>query len=352
MCRKKINKTPHHQARPGSHNPNEVKQTRYSQGQGRNSNRRIHELNVNSESSDEFDTLVFDTITVDSITPDSNSQTKDDEIVMIDIELPNNTHNTHLRAKVDTGAQANIRRQRLYRSMFPENISYDGKPKISAVKKSTTTLTAYGGTPIPQFGTCEIKCSYKNNSTSATFYVTDVHSKAIIGLPTALDYHLITLNCSVEESQDTAKLKPSTCIDNKSHVIAQYPNCFNEIGKFQGEYHITLGLSVPPVIHLPRRVPIILKDDIKHEFEEMEQLDIITKVRKGEPTAWVNSLVYRRKPNGRLRIWLDPKGLNVAIQRDRHVIPTLEEMLPKLNGATGPFLYPRRNKRLLERDTR
>jgi hypothetical protein len=108
-------------------------------------------LNVNNESSDEFefDTLVFDTITVDSITPDSNSQTKDEALVMIDIELPNNTHNTQLRAKVDTGAQANILPLRLYRSMFPENISYDGKPKISAVKKSTTTLTAYGGTPIP-----------------------------------------------------------------------------------------------------------------------------------------------------------------------------------------------------------
>jgi hypothetical protein len=158
---------------------------------------------------------------------------------------------------------------------------------------------------------------------------------------TRLDLHLITLNCSVEKSQvqetsptkDTAKLKPSTCIDNKSHLIAQYPNCFNGIGKFQGEYHITLDPSVPPVIHQPRRVPISLKDDIKHELEEMEQLDI-TKVREGEPTAWVNSLVYGRKPNGRLRICLDPKDLNAAIQRDHHVTPTLEEILPKLNGAT------------------
>ena len=59
-----------------------------------------------------------------------------------------------------------------------------------------------------------------------------------------------------------------------------------------------------------------------------------TKVREGEPTAWVNSLIYRRKPNGRLRICLDPKDLNAAIPRDYHVMPTLEEVLPKLNGAT------------------
>lgn len=56
--------------------------------------------------------------------------------------------------------------------------------------------------------------------------------------------------------------------------------------------------------------------------------------REGEPTAWVNSMVYRKKPNGRLRLCLDPNDLSKAIPRDHHVTPTLEEILPKLNGAT------------------
>ena len=58
-----------------------------------------------------------------------------------------------------------------------------------------------------------------------------------------------------------------------------------------------------------------------------------TKLQEGEPTAWVNSLVYRRKPNGKLRICLDPKDLNKAISKEHHMIPTLEESLPKLSGA-------------------
>ena len=57
------------------------------------------------------------------------------------------------------------------------------------------------------------------------------------------------------------------------------------------------------------------------------------KIKEGEPTAWVNSLVYRRKPNGSLRICLDPKDLNKAISREHHAIPTLPEILPKLIGA-------------------
>ena len=65
----------------------------------------------------------------------------------------------------------------------------------------------------------------------------------------------------------------------------------------------------------------------------MENKGIIAKLKEGEPTAWANSLVYRRKPNGQLRICLDPKDLNRAIQREHHTVPTLEEILPKLAGA-------------------
>ena len=65
----------------------------------------------------------------------------------------------------------------------------------------------------------------------------------------------------------------------------------------------------------------------------METRGIISRVREGEQAALVNSLVYRRKANGRLRICLDSKDMNKAIRREHHVIPTLEEILLKLTGA-------------------
>ena len=79
-------------------------------------------------------------------------------------------------------------------------------------------------------------------------------------------------------------------------------------------------------------MPLSLRDDIKHELDDRESRGIITKIKEGETTAWVNSLVYLRKPNGKLRICLDPKDQNKAISREHHVIPTLEEILPKLIG--------------------
>ena len=71
----------------------------------------------------------------------------------------------------------------------------------------------------------------------------------------------------------------------------------------------------------------------QNRADSMEQQCVIRKVGEGEPTEWVNSLVYWCKANGQLRICLDPKDLNKAIRQDNHVTPTLEEILPKFNVA-------------------
>ena len=43
--------------------------------------------------------------------------------------------------------------------------------------------------------------------------------------------------------------------------------------------------------------------------------------------------MYRAKLNGKLRVCVYPKGLNKVISREHHVIPTLEEILPKPGRA-------------------
>ena len=88
--------------------------------------------------------------------------------------------------------------------------------------------------------------------------------------------------------------------------------------------------SSPPTATRANQSP----DDVKNELDDMVKNGIITKIEEGEPTPWVNSLVYRRKQNGRLRLCLDPKDLNAAVQREHHFTPTLGEILPKLTGAT------------------
>ena len=65
----------------------------------------------------------------------------------------------------------------------------------------------------------------------------------------------------------------------------------------------------------------------------MENDQIIMKVN--EPTDWVNSLVVVGKTQtGKLRICLDPKGLNEAIQRPHYPMYKLEDVTSKLTNST------------------
>ena len=52
------------------------------------------------------------------------------------------------------------------------------------------------------------------------------------------------------------------------------------------------------------------------------------------PTEWVNSAVIIEKPNSeKLRICLDPRPLNEAIQREHFKMPTIEEIVTRVAGA-------------------
>ena len=58
-----------------------------------------------------------------------------------------------------------------------------------------------------------------------------------------------------------------TLIKDKDDLVKRYPDCFDGVGKFQGQYHITVDPFVPPVVHAQRRVPLSLRDDIKDELD-------------------------------------------------------------------------------------
>ena len=100
---------------------------------------------------------------------------------------------------------------------------------------------------------------------------------------------------------------------NKEALMEMYPECFTGIGKFKDfEYHINVDKNVKPVVHAPWKIALSLQGKLEKELEEMVRQGIIAPV-EGH-SDWVNSLVIREKPNGSLRICLDPKDLNKAIK--------------------------------------
>ena len=101
----------------------------------------------------------------------------------------------------------------------------------------------------------------------------------------------------------------------------------------KGEINIKLKdgsiLHIEPV----RRVPHAMQEPLKNELDKLVKEEILHKVDISEPIEWLNSFVCIKKPNGKLRLCLDPIHLNKWIIRLRHSAKLVDDVLHNINGA-------------------
>ena len=64
------------------------------------------------------------------------------------------------------------------------------------------------------------------------------------------------------------------------------------------------------------------------ELQRMEALQVISKIE--EPTEWCSPMVVVPKPNGTVQICVDLTKLNESVQRERLLLPSVEQTLHKL----------------------
>ena len=102
---------------------------------------------------------------------------------------------------------------------------------------------------------------------------------------------------------------------SREDLLSKYHEVFSGLGHI-GDAKI--DKNVTPVQHSPRRVPVALQKDVK-KILELEEKGIIKKAV--EPSEWISSMVIVAKPE-KIRICLDPKDLNRAIQRPKFQMPT------------------------------
>ncbi|XP_030855067.1 uncharacterized protein K02A2.6-like [Strongylocentrotus purpuratus] len=274
---------------------------------------------------DAVDVLSFNRIIVSGISAVEVDDRDDLTIAYVEVRRDERTI-MKLRSKVDSGAEGNTLPLRMFRGMYPGHLTKDGVPHPQSVHNSSARLFAYNETPVMHYGSVRLPCRF-NNSTwlYATFYIVESRGPAIIGCDTGLKLKLLTLHTRINE------IKHSAQISSTDDLVRQYPDQFDKIGNFPGEYHIVLDPDVQPVVHAPRRCPIHLRDELKLEFDDIEGNGVITKVI--EPSAWVSSIAVSRKSNGKLRVCLDPKDLNRAIRRCHYRTITSDEVIHKLSGA-------------------
>lgn len=114
----------------------------------------------------------------------------------------------------------------------------------------------------------------------------------------------------------------------------EFPKLFGKIGKLKN-FQVKLNISkdVKPVAQQHRCIPFQLRKALENELTRLEQLDIIEKVTG--PTPWVSPIVIvpKRHDSNAGRMCVDMREANSAIARERHIMPTVEDVIIILNGA-------------------
>ena len=125
----------------------------------------------------------------------------------------------------------------------------------------------------------------------------------------------------------------------KQDILSQYSGCFEGIGCFPGDpYKFHLKPDHKPARHAPRKVPVHLETAFKEEIDSLVKQGILEEVK--EDIDWVNSYVIVEKgtdnhhsPNHtvkeKLRIRLDPRDLNKALEREPYYTHSTGEITTK-----------------------
>ena len=293
---------------------------------------------------------------------------------------PQSTTSTVL-LKADTGGDVNLMNSKTFNQLF-------GEAK-EVLKPTPIKMKNYGNTAVKVLGMFHAFLRWKDKVYRQLFYVTDCDRSPnllsrdacyILGVlkpcytvektttkktttkttsspavnaytkgdVAAKSFHHQKMNGSEEKlSNNSNKFQqlqdhPLT----KQDILDAYSDVFTGIGKFPGmPYKFQLKPNAKPMRHAPRKVPIHLQDAFHKEIRNLEQLGILEETK--DVTEWVNSFVIMEKKiptdsnssqghskDRKLRICLDPRDLNEALEREPYYTWSIEEIMAKFHGMT------------------
>lgn len=226
--------------------------------------------------------------------------------------------NKRIIFKCDTGAQINV----LGINDLKKIVDDDRRIKLSETK---TILEVFGGTKIVPLGKVKLNVAFKSdgNNINTEFIIIKEKVRPILGLSSLIALELLT-NINMKKAETV------TNINTKDSIINANCELFQGVGEFKNPLKLRVQPGVEPVVRPPRRVPNALRSRLADKLDTLVKHKIIDKV--DHPKSFVSNLVIVEKKDGSLRICLDPKDLNKVLIREHHLIPTIEEIVPKLSN--------------------
>ena len=217
---------------------------------------------------------------------------------------------------IDSGASCNVIDQITWNGMKRQHVKCE-------CKTSTKDIYAYGSqTPLKVIGMFTAKVTLRQVTIEEDFYVIEGNGKPLLGRTTAEQLGVLRVGLGVGE------------IHTGQDILTEYPECFDGVGKlksFKAKFYI--NEDVRPVAQPVRRIPYNLRGAVEEELEKLLKADIIEKVEG--PTPWISPIIVVPKGGtNEIRVCVDMRQANEAVVRERHPIPTVDDILYHLNEGT------------------
>ena len=211
--------------------------------------------------------------------------------------------------RIDTGADVTVIPDRCFKN-------------TDNLEKTEKRLYGPGGSELVVKGVFRASVESKSNKSEQDLYVVQGLRKPLLGRPAI---------------EALGILKRVEAVgDGQADVKNEYPSLFHspEIGKMSNPYLIRLTDEARPFsIATPRRLPLPMKDKVEEELKSLQDQGIIRPVTK--PTDWCAPIVVVPKSTpGKVRICVDYTKLNESVRRENFPLPTTDQLLAQLDGAT------------------
>ena len=223
-----------------------------------------------------------------------------------------------IKIMIDTGASINVLDQQAF-------------DKLNGIKLQPTKVQAFPFNtkqPVHFEGKFETLVESKEKYCLATFYVMkEQKAGCLLSANTAQELGLISLNLNQVHSSNTKD-------DNVRAIIDEYKQVFEGLGKLKDDdVKLNIDKEAIPQAQQPRRIPFHIRKKVEDALKELENQDIIEPVPANQPTPWLSPIVAVPKKDGSVRICVDMRMANQAINRVRYPIPTVNDISLDLNGA-------------------
>lgn len=208
---------------------------------------------------------------------------------------------------IDSGCRLNIVDDKTWEMMKSKNVKVRNQ-KAGSLK----SFFSYGSAaPLKNIGSFDSQLRIPSGQfVSATFFFIQGGKHCLLGK---------------ETSEELGVLK---IINNVNTVEAKT----KEFPKFKDIIvDIPIKSEMRPVVQPYRHIPIPLELKVNEKPKELVSLGIIERVEGTFP--WVSAIVPILKKNNDVRICIDMRQANKAIEREHYPLPTIENILPHLRNA-------------------